>query len=112
MFGETVGTVLLVSGTVGRYVISSVNQTTGVTITPPVRIFHITLSSGTASAGSTLKIYNGQGGNLEIVVSGTNIGTTDVDYGVFGHTFPNGAFAVPADTNSVSTAIICKADLL
>ena len=109
MFGESGGSIILAGGTVGRYLISSTNSTTGVTMTNPVRITHITLSS--ATTGSLLQIFNGQGGALELLVNGTNGKVVDVDYGVIGHTFSNGAYILP-DGNANLTVISCKSDLV
>lgn len=108
MLGETVGTIL-VSGTSSQYLITSTNTTTGVSENHQTRIFHISLSSGTTA--STLQITNGQGGAVELVVRGTNNGSSEFDYGIWGHSFSKGAFLVP-DVNYNQLAIICKMDRL
>jgi hypothetical protein len=113
MFGETVGTILVSNTSTGGYLISTTNVTTGVTTNFPTRIFHITLISGTGT-NSFLQIYNGATTSTsipQIIVGGTSGANriTDVDYGMFGQSFPQGA-SYQTDANLIKAAIVCKAD--
>lgn len=113
MFGETVGTILISNTSTTGFLIQRTNVTTGVVENDAVRIMHITLISNTGTA-SVLQIYNGNTSNSTIprlIVSGTSGSTRsiDVDYGMFGQTFPLGAF-YQTDANLIEASIICKAD--
>ena len=117
MFGETVGTILVSSTSTSGYLIGStvtlVNGTTTNTITsnPPTRIMHITLVSGSGT-NSSFQVYNGSAALIpEIIVTGTSGANriTDVDYGMFGQTFPLGAY-YKTDANLTQAAVVCKAD--
>ena len=116
MFGETVGTVLVsgtsTSGYLIQTVLNLVNGTTTNTIStnPSTRVMHITLTSGSGT-NSLLQLANGKGGTIMQLVQGTSGSsrTIDVDYGVYGHTFPNGCYWT-TDANLVEAAIVCKAD--
>ena len=105
MLGETVGTIS-VSGS--GYLITRVNNINGITVTeyPETVITHIHLISGTASV---LNIANGQGGTNYIKFTGTANTGSDVDFGIFGITFPKGAY-VTVDGNIVTAQITCKAN--
>ena len=114
MFGETGGTVLVSGTSTSGYLIKRVNQTTGVTENDSTRVFHVTLISGTGTA-STLQIYNGSAATIPTIIvtgtSGSSIAnrSVDSDYGVFGQSFPLGAYYV-TDSNLSQAAIVCKAD--
>ena len=120
MFGETVGTILVSGSNSSGYLLQRTNQTTGTVEYDSTRVFHVTLLSW-GTAPSALQLYAGGSapvGTLQVIVGGTGTGylnpllqhiETDVDFGVFGHTFKNGCYYV-ADGNIVSAAIICKAD--
>ena len=113
MFGETVGTIVVSNTSFGAFLIQRTNQTTGVVENDGVRIFHITLISNTGT-NSFLQIYNGATTSTsipQIIVGGTSGANriTDVDYGVFGQSFPQGA-VYQTDANLIKAAIVCKAD--
>ena len=114
MFGETVGTILVSNTSTSGYLIQRKNVTTGVTENDATRIFHITLVSGTGTA-SSLQVYNGSAATIPTIIvtgtSGSSIAnrSVDSDYGVFGQSFPLGAYYV-TDANLSQAAIVCKAD--
>ena len=103
MLGVGVGTVNV---TANGYLTTSTSSPS--TYLPTgTRVFHIHLiSTGTASV---LTIQNGQGGTTFIKVTGTVSTGVDFDFGIYGQSFPAGAY-VTVDGNIVSAAIVCKAD--
>ena len=107
MLGETVGTVSI---TATGYIISTTITDAGsttVAIPKGTRIFHIHLIS--SSTASNLQIANGSGGTTQINITGTISKGIDFDFGVWGISFPNGAYAT-VDANIVTAQITCKAD--
>lgn len=106
MLGETVGTILV---TGSGYLITRVNNINGSTVTeyPETVITHIHLIS--TSTASVLTIQNGQGGTTWVSETGTISKGIDFDFGIWGITFPKGAY-ITADGNIVSAAITCKAN--
>ena len=107
MLGQTAGTVNITGS--GFLISTTITDAGSTTVNIPVgtRIFHIHLiSSGTASV---LNIANGQGGTNYIKFTGTVSTGADVDFGIYGQSFPNGAY-VTVDANIVSASIVCKAD--
>ena len=112
MFGQTVGTILVGQTSTSGYLIQRTNQTLGITEYEGTRVFHVTLTSGSGTISSFM-IANGStnAGLPTIVISGTSGSnrTVEADYGVFGHTFPMGAYWT-SDANLIQAAIICKAD--
>jgi hypothetical protein len=107
MLGVGVGTVNITGS--GYLTTSSVTDAAGSTVYLPTgtRIFHIHLISG--GSASVLTIQNGQGGTTYIKVTGTANTGADFDFGIYGQSFPLGAYAT-VDGNIVSAAIVCKAD--
>ena len=105
MYGAPVGTLQLTS--TGGYLITNTNVTTGVVTNEPVRIFHLSLTSGTSA--STIQILNGVGGNVVINESGTAVKGAEFDYGFHGHTYPNGAYVV-TDANFISGSVAIRGD--
>lgn len=107
MLGETVGVIDITTASTSGYLVSHINKTTGATKFPPTRIFHIHLIS--SSTASNLQIANGQGGTVRINVTGTLSKGIDFDFGIWGITFPLGAYFT-TDANITEAAVICKAD--
>lgn len=105
MLGETVGSIGVTSS---GYLISRVNTTTNVTEYPEVTIFHIHLIS-TSGGGSNVTIQNGSGGTTQINITGTTSKGIDFDFGVWGITFPKGAY-VTVDGNTSIAVVTCKAN--
>ncbi len=107
MLGETVGTVSMsASGYVTSTVITDATNNT-VLIPKSTRIFHMHLISDTTA--SNVLVANGQGGTTQINITGTISKGVDFDFGIWGITFPNGAY-VTVDAHTVSVQITCKAD--
>ena len=107
MLGQTAGTVNITSN--GYITSSTVTDAGGSQVYLPTgtRIFHIHLIS--SSSASVLTIQNGQGGTTYLNLKGTASQGADFDFGIYGQSFPAGAYAT-VDGNIVSAAIACKAD--
>lgn len=109
MLGETVGSIN-VSST--GYLITRVENPASGAITRTnlhTTIFHIHLISN-GSGASVLTIANGLGGTTEINITGTTSKGIDFDFGIYGITFPVGAY-ITVDGNIANAAITCKASL-
>lgn len=105
MLGETIGTISITqSGYLITRTLNVVNNT--ITEFPDVVIFHIHLIS--TSTASHLTIQNGQGGTTYLDLTGTISKGIDFDFGMWGVTFPKGAYAT-VDGNIVTAQITCKA---
>lgn len=106
MLGETVGT--LDVNTTGYIITRTINQAQGNSVdTPAVTIFHIHLISN-GSGASVITIANGLGGTIRVNETGTISKGIDFDFGIWGITFPQGAY-VTVDGNISNAAITCKA---
>lgn len=108
MLGETIGTLDFNTASTSGYLITRVENPGNVTRNPHTVITHIHLIS--SSTASNLQIANGLGGTVRINITGTISKGIDFDFGVWGITFPLGAY-VTSDANLVEAAISCKADL-
>jgi hypothetical protein len=103
MLGETVGSINI--STTG-YLIQRTNKTTNTIEYPETTIFHIHLISG-SGGGTVLTIANGSGGTQQINATGTTSKGIDFDFGIWGITFPAGAY-VTVDSNISNAVITCK----
>lgn len=110
MLGETIGTLDFTTASTSAYLITRVENPASGAITkfPHTTITHIHLIS--TSTASNLQIANGLGGTVRINITGTISKGIDFDFGVWGITFPLGAY-VTSDGNIVNAAITCKASL-
>lgn len=109
MLGETVGSIS-VSAT--GYLITRVENPASGAITKTnlhTTIFHIHLISN-GSGASVITISNGLGGTVKINETGVTSKGADFDFGVYGITFPVGAY-VTVDGNIANAEITCKASL-
>ncbi len=108
MLGETVGSIDV---TQSGYIVTTTLKLlpSDVTLHPEVTIFHIHLIS-TSGGGAVLLIANGQGGTTRINATGTTSKGIDFDFGVWGITFPLGAY-VTVDGNISNAVVTCKAAL-
>lgn len=106
MLGETVGAVDV---TQTGYILNRTIKLAGGDVSQvlDVTIFHIHLISN-GSGGSALTIANGQGGTTRINITGTTSKGIDFDFGVWGITFPVGAY-VTVDGNLSNAVVTCKA---
>ena len=106
MLGETVGTISI-SG--NGYLITRVNNINGTTVTeyPETVITHIHLIS--SSTASNLTVSNGSGGTVWINITGVVSKGTDFDFGVWGISFPLGAY-ITVDGNIVTATFTYKAN--
>ena len=109
MLGETIGTINFTTASTSAYLITRTISQAGGNITeqPNVVITHIHLISN-GSGASNLLIYNGSGGTQQINITGTTSKGIDFDFGVWGITFPSGAY-ITSDGNLANAAITCKA---
>lgn len=105
MLGQTVGSINVSQS---GYLVTRTNVTTGISANERTRIFHIHLIS-TSGGASVLTIANGQGGTTQIKATGTTSTGVDFDFGVWGITFPSGAY-VTVDGNIANATIVCKGD--
>lgn len=107
MLGQTAGTINITStGYLISTTITDANSTT-VNLPTGTRIFHIHLIS--SSTASVINIANGQNGTNYIKETGTISTGADFDFGIYGQSFPLGAY-VTVDGNIVSASIVCKSD--
>lgn len=108
MLGETIGAIDITASSVTGNLISRIININGNTVTDnaSVVITHIHLISG--ASPSVLTVANGLGGNVRIDITGTASKGIDFDFGVWGITFPAGAY-VTYDSNQTGGAIVCKA---
>ena len=107
MLGETVGSI---ESTASGYLITRTLKQAGgdVTFYPETTIFHIHLIS-TSGGGSNVTIANGQGGTTRINITGTTSKGIDFDFGMWGISFPQGAY-ITVDANIVTATITFKAN--
>lgn len=107
MLGQTAGTVNITGS--GYLISTTITDASSSTVTIPTgtRIFHIHLIS--SSTASVINIANGQGGTNYIKETGTISTGADFSYGIYGQSFPLGAY-ITVDGNIVSASIVCKAD--
>lgn len=106
MLGETVGSANV---TASGYLITRTIGIQGNNITdhPEVVITHIHLVS--SSTASVLTIQNGQNGSTWVNITGTISKGIDFDFGMWGITFPLGAY-ITVDGNIVNAVFTFKAN--